>query len=380
MMKHRVVRARIIFDLLILILLTFAMACSLLPWGKKSPYTKEELARLADKEIYIIDGEKYVKVIEGKDEKGTIRFKYIKIENYLAGEVKSLPLDAERVKRTEIKETVSEKKEEVKKTEQKTPLPLASKSLKYPYLKRKMAVLTFEDRTKFTYERFGEIIAEKLATKIEVEIFSSLVMDREMVKFTLEKLHLKPEDLKDPSKAKLLNKTIGIQGIIMGVVYGPFVTTSALSQSEKSSMAIVQIEAKLIDTAQGRIIKEFTATNPLVDSKEMGALSEEKAKFRAVDLALDQILSQVADAINGMDWFTRIALVEENMVYLNAGFQTGLKEGDLLVVYPSGDLGGANPIGKIKVAKLFGVDASAAQVIEGGRFHINDVVKPLPHS
>jgi len=356
------------------------MACSLFPWGKRSPYTKEELARLADKEIYIIDAEKYVKVIEGKDEKGNIQFRYIKIEDYLAGEEESLPLEAQRVKRTEIKETASEQREEVKKTESKKNLPLTSKLFKHPYLKRKMAVITFEDRTKFTYERFGEIIAEKLATKMEVEIFSSLVMDREMVKLTLEKLHLKPEDLKNPSKAKLLNNTIGIQGIVMGVVYGPFVTTSALSQNEKSSMAIVRIEVKLIDTAQGRIVKEFTATNPLVNSEEMGALSEEKAKFRAVDLALDQILFQVAEEINGMDWFTRIALVEENMVYLNAGYQTGLKEGDLLEVYPAGDLGGANPIGRIKVSKLFGVDASAAQIIEGGKFQINDVVKPLPHS
>jgi len=374
------VRARTIIRLLLPLLLASALACSVLPWSKRSPYTKEELARLADKDIYTIDGEKYIKVPAGRDEKGNIKFRYMEVERYLAGEIEPLPLEAERIKRAEVKGVGKVKREEVRETEPKKTPALTTRPLKHPYLKRKIAVLKFDDRTKFAYERFGEIIAERLANKMEIKVFSSLVMDRETVNHTLEKLGLSPEDLKDPAKAKLLNVTLGIQGIIMGSVYGPFVTSSAPAQSEKSSMAIVRIEAKFIDATHGRIVKEFVATNPLAESEETGALSEEKAKYRAVDLAVDQILARVAKEINGMDWFTRIALVEGNMVYLNAGYQTGLKEGDLLEVYPSGGLRGAKPIGRIRISKLFGVDASAAQVVEGSGFQVNDVVRPLPQS
>ncbi|RLB06687.1 MAG: hypothetical protein DRG50_04985 [Deltaproteobacteria bacterium] len=358
--------------------LASAMGCSFLPWGKRSPYSGEELAKLVDKDIYVIDGEKYIKVHAGKDERGNTKFRYVKVEKYLAGEVEPLSLEAERVKRTPGKGVQKTEEQLIKKKEQRPPSSVVKKRhIKFPYLKRKVAILKFEDLTQFTYERFGEIIAQRLAKKMEEKVFTSLVMDRETVKHTCEELGLTVEDLKDPSKAKLLNETLGIQGIIMGAVYGPFATSSAPTPREKSSMAIVQIEVEFIDAARGCIVKKFAITNPLAESEQLGVLSEEKARYRAVDLAIDQILAQVAEEINRMEWFARIALVEGEKVYLNAGHQTGLKEGDLLEVYPAGDLIGTKPIGKIKVFELFGIDASVAKVIEGGGFQINDVAKPI---
>ncbi len=373
--------------MLLLIFVASSMACSSLPWKKShSPYKKEELARLSDKEIYVIDGEKYVKVPAGKSEEGNVKFTYVKVDRYLAGEVEPLSLEAERVKRVkkeEVKgverETAKEEAGAVQKTEEKLAPPVTTRLLKHPYLKRKIAILSFEDRTTFTFEKFGEIIADRLAKKMDSKVFTSLVMDREMVRLTLQKSGLTPTELKDPSKAKLLNKALGVQGIIVGTVYGPFATTATQAEGEKVSMAIVRIDVKFIDTTQGRIVREFVATNPLADSEEFGALSEEKARYRAVDLAIDYIIAQVVDEINGMDWFTRIALVEGNTVYLNAGYQTGLKKGDFLEVFPAGDIKGTNPIGRIQVSKLFGIDASVAQVIQG-KVQVDAVVRPLPQS
>lgn len=375
--------------MLLPIFMTSLMACSSLPWKKSHSsykYKKEELARLSDKEIYVIDGEKYVKVPAGKSEEGNVKFTYVKVDRYLAGEVEPLSLEAERVKRVKKEEvkgvergTAKEEAGAVQKTEEKVAPPVTTRLLKHPYLKRKIAILSFEDRTTFTFEKFGEIIADRLAKKMDSKVFTSLVMDREIVRLTLQKSGLTPTELKDPSKAKLLNKALGVQGIIVGTVYGPFATTATQAEGEKMSMAIVRIDVKFIDTTQGRIVREFVATNPLADSEEFGALSEEKARYRAVDLAIDYIIAQVVDEINGMDWFTRIALVEGNTVYLNAGYQTGLKKGDFLEVYPAGDIKGTNPIGRIQVSKLFGIDASVAQVIQG-KVQVDAVVRPLPQS
>jgi hypothetical protein len=94
-------------------------------------------------------------------------------------------------------------------------------------------------------------------------------------------------------------------------------------------------------------------------------------------MVIDQIMAQVIDDINSMDWLTRIAVVEGNTVYLNAGYQTGLKKGDLLEVYSAGDLNGTKPIGRVQVSKLFGIDAAVAQVIQG-RVQVDAVVKPPP--
>jgi hypothetical protein len=384
------VRYRVISGLLLLLFVTSAMACSVLPWKRsRSSYTKDEVARLSDKDIYVIDGEKYIKIPSGKDEQGNVQFQYVKVDRYLAGEVEVLPLEVVREKKeetttqgtdreTQEEEFVAGQKPATPKQESEEPSPVTIRNIKHPYLKRKIAVLPFEDHTTFTFEKFGEVIADRLAKQMEEEIFTSLVMDEEMVRLTLGRLSLTPDDLNNPSKSKALNKTLGVQGIIMGAVYGPFVTSSTPAE-EKVSMAIVRIEVRFVDAAQGRIVKEFVATNPLAVSEEYGALSEERAKYRAADLAIAQIIAQVVHEIQGMDWFTRIALVEGKTVYLNAGYRTGLKKGDLLAVYPAGDLGETKPIGRIKVSKLFGVDAAVAQVIQG-RVQMNAVVKPLPQS
>jgi hypothetical protein len=368
--------------LLLPLFLTSAVGCALLP-GKRSkpPYTKAELVRLSDKDIYVIDGEKYVKVQTGKDEKGNVQFTYVKVDRYLSGEVEPVSLEREQLKKEEVKGVEQETEEGVpvaiQEPEKRETHAASTRLLKHPYLKRKIAVLPFEDRTTFTFEKFGEAIADRLANRMETKVFTCLVMDREIVRATLQKSGLTPADLKDPAKAKLLNKALGVQGIIVGTIYGPFVSTTTEAEDEKVSLAIVRIDANFIDAAQGRIVKKFVATNSLAGIEEFGVLSEEKAKYRAIDMVIDQILAQVVDEINGMDWLTRIAVVEGNTVYLNAGYQTGLKQGDLLEVYPAGDLNGRNPIGKIQVSKLFGVDAAVAQVIQG-RVQVDAVVKPPP--
>jgi hypothetical protein len=375
--------------LLLLLLVTSLMACSILPWKRdRSPYTKEEVAKLSDKDIYIIDGEKYLKVPSGTDEEGNVQFQYVMVDRYLAGEAEPLPLETQRVTReetqgveraTEEADVVAAQEPTVQEQEAQEPPPVTTRTIKHPYLKRKIAILPFEDRTQFTLEKFGEIIADRLTQKMEEEVFTSQVVDREMVRLTLARSGLSAQDLTNPSKTKVLNKTLGVQGVIVGTVYGPFVTTTNPTDYEKISMAIVRVAVKFIDTSQGRIVKEFVATNPLGDSEEFGVLSEERAKYRAVDLAVDKILAQVVSEIQGMDWLTRIALVEGNTVYLNAGSRTGLKTGDLLEVYSAGDIDGTQPIGRIQVSKLFGVDAAVAQVIRG-RVQVNAVVKPLPQS
>jgi hypothetical protein len=214
---------------------------------------------------------------------------------------------------------------------------------------------------------------------MESTVFTCLVIDRETVRLALAKSHLTPADLKDPAKTKVLNKTLGVQGVIVGTVYGPFVSTTAPATDgeEKVSMAIIRTDANFIDAALGYVVKKFSASNPAAGSEEFGVLCEEKAKYRAVDIVVDQIMAQVVEDINGMDWLTRIASIEGNTVYLNAGNETGLRKGDLLEVYPAENPSGTNPIGKIQVSKLFGVDAAVAQVVQG-RVQVDAVVKPAP--
>lgn len=365
---------------LLVLILAVSLACSKLPWPKRSRYTKEELARLADKDVYTIDEEHYIKVPTGTDEKGNVTFAYVRVEEYLSGKVEPLPVEAERIRRADKQEPARPRQEETAVVEGNSAVVSSTRSAKHPYLKRKMAIVPFEDRTDFDYGKFGTQIANRLADRMEMQVFTSLVMDWEMITRAMDGLDLTPQDLEDPANGRRVNAALGVQGIITGAVYGPFVTSSAQDESEKRSMALIQISLKFIDAAQARVIKEFVAINPLADSEQMGDLSEERAKYKAIDLAIDQIIAQIAPDIGAMDWFTRITYVDGTAVYLNAGYQTGLKEGDLLQVYPSETIEGGIPKGSIRVTKLFGFDASMAQVIKGSGFQVNDVVRFMPYS
>jgi hypothetical protein len=77
-----------------------------------------------------------------------------------------------------------------------------------------------------------------------------------------------------------------------------------------------------------------------------------------------------------VDWFGRIAKVEGEEVYINAGKLTGLKVGDVMeVFYPGrpGERGEAK--GRIRVSAFLGIDASMGRLIQGKNPDVNDILK-----
>jgi hypothetical protein len=77
-----------------------------------------------------------------------------------------------------------------------------------------------------------------------------------------------------------------------------------------------------------------------------------------------------------MDWFCRIAKVEGEEVYINAGKLTGLKVGDVIEVFRPGAPGERGEVkGKVKISAFFGIDASMGRLIQGKNPDVNDIVK-----
>lgn len=115
-------------------------------------------------------------------------------------------------------------------------------------------------------------------------------------------------------------------------------------------------------------------------------MSSEKAKAKAIDLAIEIIADDLLKAVLMLDWHGRVASIENGRVYLNAGRLSGLEKGSVLEVYalgdqivdaktkmPLGNVKGAYK-GEIEVTELFGVDASAAKVVKGTNFSATDLV------
>jgi hypothetical protein len=157
---------------------------------------------------------------------------------------------------------------------------------------------------------------------------------------------------------------------------------------ENTALAIVRIQIKLVEATTGQVIKTFERRNPIFATEERGKFSRDKAKLKAIQLAIDEVTGDVVSGINQMGWYTRIVKVDGNRVYLNAGRLTGLKVGDLMDVYGPGG-GKIEPMvgismdpfegqrkGQVKVSQLFGTDAAIANITHGGNFALSDVAKP----
>jgi hypothetical protein len=365
-----------IFVLLFILLLVFA--CSRPSWFpiKKGAPHKAKMKELLDKEVVIIDKEEYVKVLnprasEGKDQP---KYLYVPVNEYLS--------------KRETFTTPPLRKEEVKKespaasTKPSSPLEeevlvVSSSKPTFLGLKKKVLITYFDDRTTEGEEVFGDWVAEKLMKEVNRRSLQILFVDFQMVKEFLEKKGTDLKDLEKPKTLQYLNEVFGVHALVAGQLSGPYVfTTKTEKDKEGAASAIIKIDMRLVDTFSGKTLKNLSGNNPIMATKETGSFSGEKAKIKAIDLTIASLGRSLARELDSMDWFCRIAKVEGEQVYINAGKLTGLKVGDVMEVYRPGGSGERGEVkGKIKISNFFGIDASMGRLIQGKNPDVNDILK-----
>ena len=361
--------------ILLLVLFLFS-ACSTPSWFpiKKGPPHLAKSKELVDKEVVIIDKEEYVKVLNPKASEagGQPKYIYVPVKEYLAKEdsfattasqkeqpSKDARLSAEPTAPATEKEGSSVTK----------PLPTV------PDLKKKVVITHFDDRITQADETFGDWAAEKLIKEVNRRSLRTLFVDFEMVKEFLEKRQISLSDLETPKVLQLLSEVFGIHAIVVGHLSGPYVFTTKAGKDDGTASAIIKIEMTVVDTFSGKTIKNLSAANPIIAAKERGTFSEEKAKLKAIDFAVADLGRSLARELDGLNWFCRIAKVEGEDVFLNAGKLTGLKVGDVLNIVDPGEPGKQNQVkGKVQISAFFGIDASVGRLINGVKPDSNDVL------
>jgi hypothetical protein len=342
---------------------------------KKRPPHLAKNKELLDKEVIIIDKHEYVKVINPRasQEKDQPKFLYIPINEYLSnkGAYATPTLREEAFKKgTSVASTKPSSSPE------ETLLVSPSKST-LPGLKKKVMIVHFDDRTSPSEEVLGDWISEKLVKEVNRKSYQVLFVDYHMVKEFLEKKETDLKNLERPNVLHLLNEVFGIHALVTGQLSGPYVfSTKADKNAEGTASAIIKIDMRLVDTFSGKTLKNLSVSNPIAATKEKGIFSEEKAKLRAIDIAIAELGRSLSTELDGLDWFCRIAKVEGEEVYLNAGRLSGLKVGDVMEVFQSRGTGEKGEVkGKIKISAFFGIDASMGRLIQGKSPDVNDILK-----
>ncbi|MBM4351087.1 MAG: hypothetical protein FJ106_14515 [Deltaproteobacteria bacterium] len=367
----------LVFILILTLFLVFA--CSTPSWFpiKKGPPHKAKTKELVDKEIIIIDRHEYVKVLNPHISEGGSqpKYLYIPVEEYLAKrEAYAAPsIRGGQEQRTSPAPTTSLPSS---KPEQETLSASVSVS-SVAHLKKKVLIAHFDDRTASAEETFGDWLAERLMKEMTQRSFQVLFVDYQMVKEFLEKKEGSPSDLDSPKISKMLSEVFGIHAIVLGELSGPYVfTTKGTKGQDETSTAIIKIEMKIIDTFSGKILKTLSAQNAIVPTKERGAFSDEKAKGRAFDLTVSNLSRSLSRELDRLDWFCRVAKVDGEEVYINAGKLSGLRVGDMMEVFQPGSPGERRLMkGKIQISTLFGMDASIGRLIQGKKPDEEDILK-----
>ena len=358
------------------LLFLFLSACSTPSWFpiKKGPPHKAKMKELLDKEIVIIDQEEYVKVSNPKtfEGKNQPKYLYIPVNEYLSKrETFFNPAIQEEVRKeySMAPKRSSPSEEEV--------FIVSSPKSTLPNLKKKVVIAYFNDRSAQGEEMFGDWVTDKLAEEVTRRSLQVLFIDFQMVKEFLEKKGVDLKELETPKTLHWLNEVFGIHALVMGQLSGPYVfTNKSAKDEEQTASAIIKIDVRLVDTFSGKTIKSLSANNPIIATKEKGPFPEEKAKVKAIQFTLVDLGRSLSKELDSLDWFCRIAKVEGEEVYLNAGKLTGLKVGDVMEVFRPGGPGERGEIkGRVRISSFFGIDASTGKLIQGKNPDVNDILK-----
>ena len=353
-------------------------ACSTPSWFplKKGPPHMAKQKELLDKEVIIIDKHEYVKVLNTRasEGKGQPKYLYIPVKEYLANKGNYV---TPAISKEELKKDPSVASVKTPPSLEKEVLLVSPSKPSFSGLKKKVMIAHFDDRTTVTEEVLGDWVAEKLMKEVNRRSNQVSFVDYQMVKEFLEKKRVDLKDLETPNVLHLLNEVFGIHALVVGYLSGPYVfATQTGQESEGIASAIIKIDLRLMDTFPGKPPKHLSASNPLVATKEKGTFSKEKAKIRAMDFAISELGRSLSTELDRLDWFCRIAKVEGEEVYINAGRLTGLKVGDVMDVFRSGGSGEKGEVkGKIKISAFFGIDASMGRLIQGKNPNVNDILK-----
>lgn len=333
--------------------------------------------RIRQKEVVHIDDQVYVRVPNRQTSSSTPyeRYTYIPVEEYLANrEFYDAVASPASVPQEEEWRPV-EPEAGAPATEQEPPPPeIAEVSF---HFKKRVMVAPFEDLTGSSPDGLSRLVTQALASKIQGLAENILLFDPEILREKMVDRGLSGESFDSPQAVELAHRLYNVHAIVVGVLNHLFLssTESTVRGREKTTYAIAEVSARLVDSASGRVLGVWEKRNSIFDCQAKGEFSREKAQGKAIDLVTSELARNIVEELKAIHWYASVANVVGNRVYISAGKLSGVRVGDTFSVFPP--TLPSDSKGEVRVATLFGIDASVADVTKGGGFRPNDLVRPV---
>jgi len=265
---------------------------------------------------------------------------------------------------------------------------------KYTGPKRRVGVVAFDVKAPYAVNRLGDTATDIIITEL-VKTGKFIVIERSKLDKVLEEQKFGQSGVIDATTAAQVGKVLGLNAIVTGSV------TQFGVKKEGKDMLITQSKQQIVEaTVDIRVVDTETGQVLLADSGKgivtkktgqilgMGSKSkyDETLEGEALRAAIVKFMDNVISQVNRKPWSCRVAAVEEGVIYLNAGQESGLELGQKLKVYSQGKeikdpttglvIGRTEKeVGTLKVGQFFGDDGSIANVLSGSLPQKNYLVR-----
>jgi curli biogenesis system outer membrane secretion channel CsgG len=275
-------------------------------------------------------------------------------------------------------------------------------------IKKRVAVLTFEDKTDHSYHWWdgrapGDGMADMLTTSL-VKSGKYTVIERQQIDKILAEQNLGQSGVVTPESAAQVGKMLGVELAVFGSItefgYAKKDVGGRLKGfglGVKSQKATVAVDVRLVSTTTGEILK---AENVRKEESSSGlSFSTPEAAFnnesefdnsivgKATRAAIEDIVTLIDENAGSVAWTGKILKVSPGEVLFKPGQDGGVQAGQRFGVFSKGediidpDTGlslGADEkkIGVIEVTGFLGDKVSKAAVKSGGGFEVGNLVRP----
>ena len=252
--------------------------------------------------------------------------------------------------------------------------------------KKKISVVEFENKTAYGQRRLGTAASDILLTELG-KSQKFILIERSKLDKILEEQKLQSAGMYDANTISQIGKLAGVDAIVIGVISQFGVKTGGsdyLITASKQQVAECTVDIRVIEVETGKILYIDSGKGIAKSSKGsflgMGTKGgyDETLEGESLRAAIAKFVDNIIYQVNARPWSCRVAEVDENNIYLDAGQESNLKLGTKLVVYRQGkeirspDTGMVigkteEKVGEIEVVDYFGDNGSTAKVVKGSK-------------
>ena len=279
-----------------------------------------------------------------------------------------------------------------------------------PQLKKRLAVLTFEDKTSqpFSYgfmgKDAGDAFAEMLTTAL-VKTGDYTVIERNELAQLLQEQQIGMAGITTQETAAQAGQVLGAELVIIGAVsefgnskQSTGVDTRKLGVGVDNSKATVAVDVRIVDPSTSEII----AAEDIRKARSKKGLSlrtrklnigsknefDESIVGKAARDAVEGVVKLLGNNADKVRWQAKVVTMNGGDVFINAGANSGVKVGSRFSIYRAGEelidpdtglnLGSVEAkIGEIEVIDNQVGEGKAAKcrIVDGSDFERGDVVR-----